>query len=376
MARNPGILDGNGFKLGLFGSNCDAGLSFVDIPERWDGTWEKNFALAQLADANGIECMVANARWTDHGGRTHINRYSLEAMTWACGLLAATRNLTVFATAHVPFVHPVFVAKEMATIDQISRGRFGLNLVVGAKETDFAIFGLRPEEHDHRYEVAEEWWRLIKRVWTGEGPFDYHGQYYDVKSVIGLPRPYENRDPIMMNAGASGAGRSFAIRNSDIHFDFCIEPEQSVARIQETKNAALEHGREIDVWTAVGVVCRSTQHEVDEFLRYCVENADSGALDGRDAAFVAGRSQTIAPDVVEAIKRNNMARAVITRSHYAIFGTPDMVAREIGRLSEAGFSGMAMFFVNYLDELPYFIQEVIPRLERLGLRQPHVALSR
>lgn len=370
MPRNPGILEGNTLKLGIFGSNCEAGLSFADVPERWDGTWENNLALAQLADGNGIECMVANARWTDHGGRTHVNRYSLEAMSWGCGLLSKTKDLSVFATAHVPFVHPVFAAKEMATIDHISQGRFGLNLVVGAKPSDFALFGLLAEEHDVRYEAAEEWWNLIKRIWSGEGPFDFHGRFFHTERAIGLPRPYENRNPIMMNAGASPAGRNFAIRNSDIHFDFCIEPEQSVARIREAKAVAREYGHEIQVWTAVGIVCRPTQRELEEFLQYCVDNADWEGIDVRDAAFLTpGLSQTTPPDVVETIRRTNKARAVITRSHYAIFGTPDKVAHEIFRLSEAGFNGLGIFFVNYLDELPYFIQEVVPRLQRLGCRQ-------
>jgi alkanesulfonate monooxygenase SsuD/methylene tetrahydromethanopterin reductase-like flavin-dependent oxidoreductase (luciferase family) len=55
---------------------------------------------------------------------------------------------------------------------------------------------------------------------------------------------------------------------------------------------------------------------------------------------------------------------------YSIRGTPDHVAHELKRLHDAGFGGTAMAFVNYLQELPYFVQEVIPRLERIGIRHP------
>ena len=57
-------------------------------------------------------------------------------------------------------------------------------------------------------------------------------------------------------------------------------------------------------------------------------------------------------------------------ANWAIFGEPDHVARELHRLHEAGFDGVAIDFINYLEELPYFVQEVIPRLERMGIRTP------
>ncbi len=58
MRRNPGILDGNPFKLGLFGSNCSGGLAFTTVPERWTASWDNNRALAEAADTAGIECLV------------------------------------------------------------------------------------------------------------------------------------------------------------------------------------------------------------------------------------------------------------------------------------------------------------------------------
>lgn len=55
---------------------------------------------------------------------------------------------------------------------------------------------------------------------------------------------------------------------------------------------------------------------------------------------------------------------------YPLYGTPDHIAQELHRLRAAGFDGLAMGFLNFLDELPYFAQEVLPRMERLGLRRP------
>jgi hypothetical protein len=62
-ARSPGLTDGNGFKLGLFGSNCSGGLAFTTVPERWGASWDDNLNLAKLADGCGLECMVPVGRW-------------------------------------------------------------------------------------------------------------------------------------------------------------------------------------------------------------------------------------------------------------------------------------------------------------------------
>src|SRR5581483_11068877 len=99
-------------------------------------------------------------------------RDELESITWACGLLAATQRINVFATVHVPLNHPVVAAKQMVTADHIGRGRFGVNVVCGWNEDEFAMFGVTKKEHEDRYAQGAEWWTIIQRIWAGEGPFD------------------------------------------------------------------------------------------------------------------------------------------------------------------------------------------------------------
>jgi len=81
-----------------------------------------------------------------------VNATSLETITWASGLLAATQEITVFGTVHVPMIHPIVAAKQMATVDQIGHGRLGINIVCGWKGDEFEMFGVTPDEHDLRYE--------------------------------------------------------------------------------------------------------------------------------------------------------------------------------------------------------------------------------
>jgi alkanesulfonate monooxygenase SsuD/methylene tetrahydromethanopterin reductase-like flavin-dependent oxidoreductase (luciferase family) len=139
--RNLGLFGGNRFKLGVFGANCSGGLSL--LKERWSGEWDDNVKLARLADDAGIECMVPLMRWKGYGGASNVNSQCLESIAWACGLLAQTSTISVFATVHATLLHPVFAAKQMATADVIGHGRLGVNLVPGSNAAEFRMFGRR-----------------------------------------------------------------------------------------------------------------------------------------------------------------------------------------------------------------------------------------
>jgi FMNH2-dependent dimethyl sulfone monooxygenase len=366
--RTSALTADNGLRLGLFGANCSSGRTYATLPERWEASWENNLRLAQMADAVGIECMVPIARWRGYGGVSNPNGSSFESIAWACGLLAATRRLLVFCTVHVPLHHPLVAAKQMATGDHIGRGRLGVNIVCGWNEDEFQMFGVSKKEHDARYAQGEEWWSIVKRIWAGEERFDYEGAYYRLHGVEGSPRPFGGTAPVMMNAGSSDTGRGFAIRHSDLHFDAVETPEASTTRIAETKRLARERGRDIQVWTPVGIVCRPTQKEADDYLQHVVDHADLGAIGYLADLHAKEGRQVRDPQRLVHSGHNPLARRVLARGSYCVVGDPDAVVREFSRLRAAGLDGLAINFVDYLKELPYFAAEVLPRLDRLGLR--------
>jgi alkanesulfonate monooxygenase SsuD/methylene tetrahydromethanopterin reductase-like flavin-dependent oxidoreductase (luciferase family) len=190
-----------------------------------------------------------------------------------------------------------------------------------------------------------------------------------LNGVEGRPAPYDDQRPVVMNAGSSPRGREFAIQCTDMHFDGVRSPEASFERIADTKRSARAIGRTISVWTPVGVICRPTQHEADDFMRYLVDHADWGAL-GHLAQLHAddARGRTDAEGALRRSGEGPIDRQVLARGAYCAVGDPDHVADELGKLHQVGFDGLVLNFLNYLDELPYFAQEVLPRLERHGLR--------
>jgi len=370
LPNRMAMYNGNRLKIGLFGANCSSGRSATTVPERWSASWPDCLRLARMAEAAGIDFMLPIARWKGYGGTTDFHGTSLETMTWAAGLLAATEHITVFGTVHAPLFNPLIAAKEFVTADHIGEGRFGLNLVVGWNEGEFEMFGVSQREHEARYAFAQEWLDAVMQAWHEPGTFDYTGQYLKLAGVRANPKPYGGARPIIMNAGSSATGQAFALRNCDAYFTANAASRTSidaaVKQVAEIKRQGRQNGREIEVFTVGQVICRPTQTEAEEYYRHAlIENADWGAVDG----MLALKDITPRKMPIEEFEKKRQYFAGNAIGGYPYVGTPDRVAEELVNISRAGMRGIAVSFVNYVDELPYFCAEVLPRLARLGVRE-------
>ena len=360
----------NALKIGVFGANCSSGRSATKVPERWSASWPDCLALAHLADQAGIDFILPIGRWKGYGGDTDFHGATLETVTGAAGLLASTERITVFGTVHAPLFNPIIAAKMFVTADHIGEGRFGLNIVAGWNEGEFEMFGVRQRDHEARYAFAQEWIDAVKRAWSEQDTFDVDGEFLKLHRVRAYPKPYGGTRPIIMNAGSSGTGQAFALRNCDAFFTTTGAARISLAgaaqRVEEVKGKARALGRDIEVFTVGQVICRPRQDEAEEYYRHAlVDNADWGAVEGM-LALRNITPQTVSPEEFAAKRRYFAANAI---GGYPFVGTPDKVADELANLARAGLRGIAVSFVNYLRELPYFCDEVLPRLARMGLRQ-------
>jgi dimethylsulfone monooxygenase len=356
----------NALKIGLFGSNCSSGRAVTTVPERWTGNWDDNLALARMADEAGIEFILPVGRWKGYGGDTDYMGTTLETITWATGLLSHTKRLVAFGTVHAPLFHPIIAAKQMVTADWIGEGRFGLNIVVGWNEDEFQMFGVTQREHDARYEYAQDWINAIKRAWGPGEDFDFEGQYIKLRKVRAKPKPFGGARPLIMNAGASEAGRAFAVRNCDAFFTNAsrTDMEDTARRVKAAKAAAAGHGRELDVYTVGVITCRPTQKEAEEYYHYAtIEKGDWSAVDG----ILAKKKISVATVGEEEFQRQRHGYAH-GMGGLIMVGDPDRIADILANLSRAGLRGIGFSVVNYLKELPFFAAEVLPRLERMGVR--------
>lgn len=353
------------FLLGTFASNCSSGMSMTKIEDRWVNSWENNLKLAKLLDDAGIDFMLPVARWIGYGGATDCHNDILETMTWATGILAHTKNINAIATIHTSANLPPVVAKQIATIDHISGGRVGLNIVAGWNKPEYEALGLElPATHEERYEFAQDWFNVIKALWTEKKSFDYDGKFFKLKNILSLPQP--TRKVPIINAAGSGQGRAFAINSADFLFTPATDLERSKGEVAALKEQAKEAGKKIGVLTLAHVVCRETEEEAKEFYDYfCTQNADEEAVDNLMALQFA-HAASFPHDLLAKIRE----RMAASHGGYLLIGTPQQVADGILLLHNTGFDGTTLSFVDYVKEFPYFRDNVLPLLEKAGIRKP------
>ena len=369
LANRSSFYGESKFIIGLFGANCSSGRAVTLVPERWSGDWQDGKKLARMADDVGIDFMLPIGRWKGYGGETDYQGATYETITWACGLLASTKRITVFGTVHAPLFNPIMGVKMMVTADHIGEGRFGLNIVCGWNEGEFEMFGVQQRDHANRYKQADEWVQILKRAWSNdEVEFDFNGVYHQHKGIRSKPKPFGGSRPVIMNAGASPEGHDFAIRNCDAYFTQASREtvEATQARIAGIKRDARALGRDLECYTVGVVTCRKTMKEAQEYYHYAaVERADWKAVD--DIMAIKGLTpESMGKEAFET-RRTQFANGM---GGVPIIGDPDYVADAFVRLHESGLRGIAISMVNYLQDLPFFHAEVIGRLERKGLRAP------
>lgn len=356
-------------RLGLFSANCQGGLAISTAPGGWRATWDNNLALAELADARGFDFHLPVARWIGSGHPSGWMDESLDPIAWASAILARTKHIHVFATLHTAMHHPIAAAKACATASQIGDGRFGLNIVCGWNKPEFDMFGLEFHvDHVEKYAHGQEWFDIVRRIWRDTAPFDHHGRHWRLSHVQGLPHPIGGQ-PVVVNAAASADGRAFAVRNCDYLLTVFPEVDEAREMVAKIKGQAVASARQVQVIGITGVVCRPSMREAQEFdAWYSEQHADWACVDYN--LELVGLYGGHMPAEILQIYRRRFAQGF---GSYPIVGDPDHVAREYARIHAAGVDACTVTFFNYLEEFPYFCDEVLPRLERLGVRTPRAA---
>lgn len=365
MNRAPGsnpMHGPNPFKLGVFSANADGGLSFSTVPERWRAGWDEIQLAAQIADRGGLEFFLPIARWRGYGGASKVREWSFETFTFAAGLAAATERIALFATVHVPLVHPIYAAKALATVDHISHGRVGLNIVCGWNPDEFDMFGVKLISEG--YKQAGEWTEILYRLYEGGDPFDFDGEFYQLKGAISRPVSMQRPHPVTMNAAFGPPGRDFAARHCDYLFTTFSDLETGRAHVADIRARGAAAGRDIGVYTVGHVVCRETEREAREYYDYySLTHADNAALD-----YHMKQKKNFSNSHEDAAYIQYRQRFAAGTGSYPLVGTPEQIVDEMVKIHASGFAGAALTFVNYAGELPFFCERVIPLMRQAGLR--------
>ncbi|WP_286249570.1 LLM class flavin-dependent oxidoreductase [Streptomyces graminofaciens] len=340
QSQTPILDEENRFKLALFCVNIARGSTVsLDTSQLIQVTWDESVRICQAADRAGIDAVIPLARWRNAATLKPEFDRVFDSFTWAAGIAAVTERIQVFATFHVPLYPPVMAAKMVATVDHISRGRFGLNVVAGFSAADFAMFGIELDPAADRYARTAEWLGLMKRAWTEHEPFDHHGDSYSGQAIVSEPKPLQRPWPVIMCAGNSPAGKEFSARHAEVSFGVFPSFESIPEVVEHNRQAAREAGRPVKVFGHGYVVCADTEAEarrrLDHWVRDNVDEATAGAFVA--ATLKNSNSTKVFED--RFAHRELLAKAAAGALALPLVGTPEQVAGGIQRMADGGMDG-------------------------------------
>ena len=193
---NP-LFNDNKLKLAVFCTNNSAIPTLA--PEIGMPSIEDILTLGRRADEAGFEGLVPIARWKGYldGRPDHKLNYVLDPFVLAGTLAQTTRYSALFTTTHAPTMHPIVVAKQAATIDRLSGGRFAMNIVGGWNRREFEMFGIDLLPHDERYDYLAEWLDIIRSLWTSNEEVNFDTRFFKIKGALSRPTPVQSPPPIM-----------------------------------------------------------------------------------------------------------------------------------------------------------------------------------
>ncbi|KWI30379.1 LLM class flavin-dependent oxidoreductase [Burkholderia stagnalis] len=370
--------------------------------------------IARKAEAHGIAfAFVADGLYINEKSIPHfLNRF--EPITVLSALAAATRKIGLAGTISTSYSEPFTVARQLASLDVISGGRAGWNVVTTPLEGTAKNFGKAHPDHELRYEIADEYLSVVQGLWDSwdddafirdraSGQFfardrlhtlDHNGRFFQVAGPLNIQRSPQGQ-PVIFQAGSSDAGIGLAGKYADAVFTHSPSLDDTRAFTQRVKQSAVEHGRHADdvkVFPGIGPIVGRTAAEAEEkyqAIRDLLTIDEALAFLGRffdhhdftqyplDAPFpelgeVGRNSFRSVTDRIKAdAKRHgwtlrDTALAVATPRPNFI-GTPEHVADELIRWIDAGAAdGFILGFAVQAQGVDDFFELVLPVLEARG----------
>lgn len=342
-------------EFGVFLPIANGGWIISKNTPTLDASYKQNRDAAILADDIGLDFIMSMMKWRGFGGETEHWGTSLESVTMMAGLAEATKNARIIATVHTLLQNPAVVAKMITTLDHISGGRAGLNIVSGAFKDEFDQMGAWPElDHDGRYRYAEEWTKLVTTMWA-EDNVNYDGEFFKFKDCVSQPKPISSPRPYLICAGQSERGLRFTVQNTDACFIGGKTAEDTLRISRLARRVASEYNETIKVFAMSTIVFGETDEEAAKTVEYYKEGLDWGAVQGMM------RSYGIEADGSSSVMGEKAKDTFMT---HTVAGTPETCFEKLREQIEGcELDGVMMIFPDYVKGLTTMGAEVLPKLK-------------
>ncbi|RQT13227.1 LLM class flavin-dependent oxidoreductase [Burkholderia contaminans] len=394
------------------GSQADAGVDFRHYVRLAQAAEAAKFDLVFLAD--GVGTRGDDVEFLSRTAHSYVAQF--EPLTLLSALAAVTERIGLVGTASTSFNEPFHIARKFASLDHISGGRAGWNLVTSSSEHEARNFN-RDAHFDHaeRYARAEEFADVVRGLWDSwdddafvrdraSGRFfdpskrhvlDHRGRFFQVRGPLNVARPPQGH-PVVVQAGSSPAGTRLAARTAEVIFTAQQTLDDAVAFYADVKGRLAAFGRDPDtlkIMPGVFPVVGRTESEAREkfdALQSLIDPAVglalvSGLTGGFDLSAYpldgpipplpeTNASKSRQALTIELARRENLTirelylRIAGARGHWQLVGTPEQIVDQLEerfvRYGADGYNVMAPTLPGGLDD---FIALVLPELRRRGL---------
>lgn len=331
-------------------------------------------------------------------------------------LARETSDIGFLYTSSVIAKHPFMFAREVSTLDQLSGGRVGWNIVTSANERAFRNFGLPASlSHEERYKWAKEYVDVVYKLWEGSWDVDaviddasrgvytdpskihdihHKGEHYSIEG-FNLMEPSPQRTPVLAQAGGSPAGLDFASNHAELMFVSAFTPETIAQQIDAVRAKAREHGRrDGDILFLQGLMFVVGSTDEEAFRKW--QDLEQYRSQEGQVAYFAGLSgtdlgrydpQTALEDLLDEIPGIQGAfRAVINAwppgskptvhdflttlsVPQMVVGSPETIATRLAEYQAAGVDGVQIMNILMPQSYDEFFEHVVPVLQDKGLMQ-------
>ncbi len=346
-------------ELGVFIPIGNNGWLISTNSPQYMPSFELNRAVTLKAERYGFDFAMSMTKLHGFGGPTQFWDHNLESFTLMAGLAAITERIGLFATAATLTLPPAIVARMASTIDSISPGRFGVNMITGWQHREYSQMGLWPgDEHFRsRYDYLAEYTQVLRDLWD-TGRSDFQGRFFQMRDCRLSPRPKGKVKLIC--AGQSDAGLAFSARHADVNF--CLgkgrnTPGAVAPAVERLLEAAARAGRDVGAYVLLTVIVDDTDAAATAKWAHYKAGADHEAL-----AYVAAQAATD-PSPTAHIKQISDQDGAINLNMGTFVGSSASVAHMLDELAAVpGVKGALLTFDDFLTGLDRFGQEIQPRM--------------
>ena len=267
-------------QVGVFIPINNNGWLLSTTSPQYMPSFDLNKEIALKAETYGLDFLLSMIKLRGFGGQSQFWEYGLESFTLMAGLAAVTEKIKIFATCPTLIIPPAFAARMCNTIDSISHGRFGLNLITGWQPPEYTQMGLWPgDEHfRNRYQMLDEYAGILRELWE-TGRSDFKGQYYQMDDCLVRPTPMGEMKIIC--AGSSEAGLAFSAKWAD--YAVCLGKGVNTPTAFSDNNdrlaaATAKTGRNVKIYVLIMIIAAETDEGAMAKWKLYNDGADLDAI--------------------------------------------------------------------------------------------------